>query len=136
MGRVLERSRGRARAVADRFDGGGQRLGTDVLVADDGRLLGREVDRGVHAVQRVEGPLDAGRARGAGHAFEVEADSRVVVSRRRWHVDSLYPPGVSGDFESRVLLAPGRCHHQGMDGALFGRELEMSVPTEMLTDPA
>jgi hypothetical protein len=43
------------------------------LVELDRRLLGREVDRGLDAVELVEPPLDARGTAGTGHALELEA---------------------------------------------------------------
>jgi hypothetical protein len=62
--RVVPRSLDRGHEVVDRHR----------RIAADGRLLGREVDGRLDAVELVELVLDPPHARGAGHALEIETD--------------------------------------------------------------
>ena len=78
--RVL-RQRG---VVAGGLDRGDQVVDRDGAgIERDGRLLGRVVDGRLDAVELVELPLDARRARGAGHALELEVGARCLLGCRR-----------------------------------------------------
>ena len=82
----------RARVVAGRLDAPRRaRRRVDGRVAAHRRLLGREVDRRLDAVELVQLPLDARDARRARHALEVEADlARRLATHGRGHAAS-YP---------------------------------------------
>ena len=66
--------RGRVRVVAGRLDRADELVDGDGRVAVDGRLLGREVDRRLDAVELVQLLLDPRGAGGAGHPLEVEPE--------------------------------------------------------------
>jgi hypothetical protein len=62
----------RMRVISRCLDGGHEVVYGHRPVVVDGRLLGREVDGRLDAVELVELPLDPANARGARHALEVE----------------------------------------------------------------
>ena len=72
----------RARVVARGLDDADELVDRDGRVVAHGRLLGREVHGRVDALQLVELPLDAGDARRARHALEIEANLLLILRRR------------------------------------------------------
>ena len=80
-----------SRLVARGLDGGDEVVDRDhARVEGHGGLIGGVVDRRLDAVELVQLPLDPGRARGAGHALEVEANSLARSCLRGRHAAS-YP---------------------------------------------
>src|SRR5262249_32984128 len=94
--------------VADGLDLGDDVVGRQVVGHGHARLLGGVVDAGLHAVHAVEPLADAGRARGAGHAADLEVDGAPtdVIGRRRAHGRSSYPASSTAAAIAAASTAP------------------------------